>query len=66
MVENKSDLGIYYKGNSVLFKYIDNTSIVSPVYNNVDPSSILVNLFLRWSNENEMSCNTYKCKELIV
>lgn len=40
--------------------------IVSPVYNNVNPSSILVNLFLRWSNDNEISCNTDKCKELIV
>ena len=35
---------------------------MSPVYDNVDPSSILV----RWAKENEMSCKTDKCEELIV
>ena len=49
----------------VLFKHADDSTIVSPVNDNCDPSVSLVEQFLAWSKENSMSCNPRKCKKLI-
>ena len=47
-------------------KYADDSTIISPVYNNCDISSDLVNQFLGWTNDNALSCNPSKCKELVI
>ena len=60
-----NDLEISSNNTPVLFKYADDSTIVSPVCNGHDHSSGLVDQFLAWSQENKMSCNPNKCKELI-
>ena len=40
-------------------KYADDSTIISTVYNNCDISS-------DWTNDNAMSCNPSKCKELVI
>ena len=59
-----NDLEISYNNAPALFKYADDSTIVSPVSNQCDPSANLVGQFMTWSKDN-MSCNPKKCKELI-
>ena len=47
-----------------LFKYADDPNIVAPVWKNYDSSAVLVNDFLKWSENNQMLCNPSKCREL--
>ena len=61
-----NDPEIYYKNTQALFKYADDSTIVSPVYTGSDPSVSLVEQFLTSTKENKMSCNPSKCTELIV
>ena len=49
----------------VLFKYADGSTIVAPVWKDSYTSADLVNQFLSWSINNQMLCNSSKCKELI-
>lgn len=60
-----NDLNISYNGTSCIFKYADDSTLISPVYKNTDPSSDIVNQFLTWTKNNNMSCNPSKCKELV-
>ena len=49
----------------VLHKYADDSTIIAPVWENKDCSSELVTQFFDWSNNNCMTCNPSKRKELI-
>ena len=60
-----NDLEISYNNAPALFKYADDSTIVSPLSNQCDPCANLVGQFMTWSKENNMSCNPKKCKELI-
>ena len=60
-----NDLEISYNNASAPFKYADDSTIVSLVSNQYDPSANLVGQFMTWSKENNMSCNQKKSKELI-
>lgn len=57
------------KGNTVIIKYADDSTIISPVTlkNNViiDNSAMYVKTFLDWTSINGMKCNPSKCKEII-
>ena len=57
-----NDLEIFYNNAPALFKNADDSTIVSPVGNQCDPSANLVEQ--SWSKENNMSCNQRKYKEL--
>ena len=48
--------------------YADDSTIVSPITRNRDPSTDLVGQFLTWCKDmyNKMVCNPSKCKELAV
>ena len=59
------DLEIIYDGFP-LFKYADDSTIVAPVLGNTDTSVALVNEFLNCSRGHCMSCNSSKCKELVI
>ena len=59
-------LDVTLNSQSCIVKYADDSTIISPVYNNCDISSDLVNQFLGWTNDNAMSCNPSKCKELVI
>ena len=61
-----NDLEIFFHGCPVLFKYSDDSTIVSPITRNRDPSADLVGQFLTWCKDNKMVCNPCKCKELVV
>ena len=61
-----NDLDVTFNSQSCIVKYADDSTIISPVYNNCDISSDLVNQFLGWTNDNAMSCNPSKCKELVI
>ena len=61
-----NDLEVFMNDTPVLFKYADDSTIVTPVWKNSDTSADLVNQFLSWSINNQMLCNPSKCKELIV
>ena len=56
---------ISFNNTPPLFKYADDSTIVSPISNQCDPSANLVRQFMTWSKENNMTCNPKKCKELI-
>ena len=60
-----NDLEISYNNAPALFKYADDSTMVSPVSNQCDPSANLVGQFMTWSKENNMPCNPKKCKERI-
>ena len=60
-----NDLEISYNNSPALFKYADDSTIVAPVSNQCDPCDNLVEQFMTWSKENNMSCNSKKCKKLI-
>ena len=61
-----NDLEIFFNGYPVLFKYADDSTIVSPITSNRDPSADLLGQFLIWCKDNKMVCNPSKCKELVV
>ena len=60
------DLDVTCNSQSCIVKYADDSTIFAPVYNNCDISSHLVNEFLGGTNDNAMSCNPSKCKELVI
>ena len=60
------DLEISLNGKDILFKYADDTSIVSPVWKEQDNSVDIVRTFMEWSEKNCMSSNSKKCKELVI
>ena len=61
-----SDLEIKVGSTPALFKYVDDSTIVAPVWKGgSDTSSDLVEVFSTSANCNSMSCNPNKCKELI-
>ena len=47
-----------------LFKYADDSNIISPVWKDEDNSEEMVQQFLEWSRRNSMKSNPAKCKEL--
>ncbi|CAB4020252.1 Hypothetical predicted protein [Paramuricea clavata] len=54
-------------GENALFKYADDSNIIVPVWSDgPDTSTDTVGQFLRWSDDNFMTCNSGKCKELII
>ena len=61
-----NDLDVTCNSRSCIVKYADDSTIIALVYNNCDISSHLVNEFLGWTNDNAMSCNPSKCKELVI
>ena len=62
-----NDLEIKLGSTPALFKYADDSIIISPVWKGGnDTSSDLVEAFLTWANCNSMSCNPNKCKELVI
>ena len=56
----------YLNGKDILFKYADDTSIVSPVWKEQDNSVDIVRTFMEWSEKNCLSSNSKKCKELVI
>ena len=60
-----SDLEIHLDNKSVLVKYADDTTIISPVIGDNDNSIALINQFSQWSRSNGMCSNPSKCKEII-
>lgn len=60
-----NDLEIFFNGCPVLFKYANDSTILSPIARNSDPSADLVGQFLTWCKDNRMVCNPCKCKELV-
>ena len=62
-----NDLNIQLEGVDILFKYVDDTNIVIPLWKDgVDQSPEVMGNFLRWSEKNSMSCNPGKSKELTM
>ena len=70
-----NDLEISLNGKDFLFKYADDTSIVSPVWKEQDNSvpvdivtvSVdIVRTFMEWSEKNCMSSKSKKCKEQVI
>ena len=62
-----NDLNIQLEGVDILFKYVNETNIVIPMWKDgVDQSPEVVGNFLRWSEKNCMSCNPGKSKELTM
>ena len=59
------DLEVFMNDMPLLFKYADDSTIVTRVWKDSDTSADLVNQFLSWSIKNQMRCNPSKCKELI-
>ena len=49
-----------------LNKYADDSNMLATVNDLGDNSDMVISQFLDWSNENEMTCNTTKCKELVI
>ena len=52
--------------HDALFKYADDSTIIAPVWKEVDYPDQLVSQFLDLTNTNGMSCNPSKCKELTI
>ena len=48
------------------FKYADDSTIIAPIWKEVDYSDQLVSQFLDWTNTNGMSCSPSKYKELMI
>ena len=61
-----NDLNITLGNHDALFKYADDSTIIAPVWKEVDYSDQLVSQFLDWMNTNGMTCNPNKCKELTI
>ena len=60
-----NDLEVFMNDTPVFFKYAYDSTIVAPVWKDLDTSADLVNQFLSWSINNQMLCNPSKCKEMI-
>ena len=61
-----NDLEVDIDGENALFKYADDSNIIVPVWSDgPDTSTDTVGQFLSWSDDNFMTCNPGKCKELI-
>ena len=56
----------FFNDCPVLFKYADDSTTVSPITRNRNPSADLVGHFLTCCKDNKMVCNPCKCKELVV
>ena len=61
-----NDLNITLGNHDALFKYADDSTIIAPVWKEVDQSDQLVSQFLDRPKTNGMSCNPSKCKELTI
>ena len=61
-----NDLNITLGNHDALFKYADDSTIIAPVWKEVDYSDRLVTQFLDWTNTNGMSCSPSKWKELTI
>ena len=62
-----NDLEIKLGSTPALFKYADDSIIISPVWKGGNgTSNDLVEAFLTWANCNSMSCNPNKCKKLVI
>ena len=61
-----NDLEISLDNQPALFKYADDTTIVIPVWSKSPSRTDLVEQYFTWSSENNMICNTSKCKELVL
>ena len=62
-----NDLEVDIDGENALFKYADDSNIIVPVWSDgPDTSTDTVGQFLSWSEDNFMTCNPGKCKELII
>ena len=61
-----NDLNITLGNHDALFKYADDSTIIAPVWKEVDYSDQLVSQFLDWTNINGVSCNPCKSKELTI
>ena len=60
-----NDLELDLDGRPALFKYADDSNTIVPVWKNQVCRTDLVGQFLTWSQDNDMICNSHKCKELI-
>ncbi|CAB4001893.1 Hypothetical predicted protein [Paramuricea clavata] len=62
-----NDLIIEEENKTALDKYADDATLqVVVLKNSQDDSLTYLNQFMNWTEENYMSCNTSKCKELVV
>ena len=61
-----NDLNITLGNHDALFKCADDSTIIAPVWKEVDDSDQLVSQFLDWTNTSGMSCNPSKSKELTI
>ena len=61
-----NDLEIKLGNETLGFKYADDYTIIAQVYDDIDHSADLINLFVRWASPNKMNSNSTKCKELIM
>ena len=52
--------------NLFMVKYADDSTILVTVNEDVDNSQRALSHFMDWTNNNNMKCNTDKCKELVV
>jgi len=59
------DLALVQGSKAALYKYADDTTIISPVFKDSDDAGSLVRRFMEWTDNNSMKCNPKKCKELI-
>ena len=59
-----NDLEIKNGSTTCLYKYANDSTIIAPVWRDIDCSNELVMQFLEWSKNNCMTCNPSKCKEL--
>ena len=59
-----NDLKIHITSVGGLFKYADDSNIISPVWKDENNSEEMVQQFLEWSRRNSMKSNPAKCKEL--
>ncbi|CAB3994406.1 Hypothetical predicted protein [Paramuricea clavata] len=62
-----NDLTIEEENKTALDKYADDVMLqVVVLKNSQDDSLTYLNQFMNWTEENDMSCNTSKCKELVL
>jgi hypothetical protein len=62
-----NDLTIEEENKTALDKYADDATLqVVVLKNSQDDSLTYLNQFMNWTEENDMSCNTSKCKELVL
>ena len=62
-----NDLTIEEENKTALDKYADDATLQVVVLKNSQGDSLTyLNQFMNWTEENDMSCNTSKCKELVL